>query len=121
MSKKQTVLIAEDDKFLAKMMSKVLAAHDVQSFIASTGKEALDHLESNAPSLLLLDLLMPEIDGYEVLQRLQSSKSGVPVVVVSNLGDAKTIERCKKLGAKAYVVKSDIDDQQLWPVVEKFL
>jgi CheY-like chemotaxis protein len=121
MKKKQSVLIAEDDVFLAKMMFKALAPHDMKCLLAVTGKQALEKIEEEKPDLILLDLLMPETDGYEVLEHLQAQKSKTPVIVVSNLSDPKTMARCKGLGAVAYIVKSDIDEQQLWPLIEKHL
>ena len=119
--KPKHILVAEDDTFLVGMMRKVLSKHDIRVSSAHNGQEAIDLIDSDPPHLLLLDLLMPHVDGYAVLQHIEKKKLKFPVLICSNLSDKTNRERCKKFGVKAYFIKSDIDDEQLWPIVEKFL
>ncbi len=103
------VLIAEDDKFLVSAYRLKLEKEGVEVEIALDGEEALEKLKSFKPDVMLLDLMMPKVDGFEVLERLK--KEGgiqIPIIVASNLGQAEDVERAKKLGAVDYVVKSDI-------------
>ena len=121
MKKLKHVLVAEDDTFLAGLIKAMLSEHKVRVSVVANGKEAIDVITQDQPDLLLLDLLMPEVDGFGVLQHLANNKLRLPVVVITNLGDKPTRDRCKKLGVSAFIVKSDIDDDSLWPVIEGYL
>ena len=118
---KKHILIAEDDAFLAKMMHRVVAAHGMDAVVVHNGKEAIAAIKRKPPVLLLLDLLMPHVDGFAVLQYVKDEHLAFPVLVMSNLGDTDNKKRCKELGAVGYVIKSDIDDEQLWSAVQKYL
>ena len=88
---------------------------------AHNGNEAIEALQKKVPDLMLLDLLLPGLDGFGVLQAMKEKGFGCPVIVVSNLSDKKSRDKCKALGAKEYFVKSDMDDDALWPALEKYL
>ncbi len=115
------VLIAEDDTLLADMMGKILRRYDVRVTITYNGKEAILALEKEVPDVLLLDVLMPVMDGYAVLEVVKEKNLTVPVIVVSNLSDKMTQKKCKDMNVKDYFVKNDMDDDALWPAVEKYL
>lgn len=122
MKKKQKhVLITEDNAFLAKMMQRILIARGIRVSTAQNGKDTIAIMEKDPPDLLLLDLLLPQMDGFAVLRYRMEKKLSFPVIVCSNLSDKATKTRCKAFHIDEYVVKSDMDDQQLWPVVEKHL
>lgn len=118
---KKHVLIAEDDAFLAEIMQRVLSERGLRVSVARDGQEAIDAIEKERPSLLLLDLLMPNVDGYGVLIHLQEKKIVLPVIVLSNLSDKMNGDRCRQLGVESYFVKSDMDEDQLWPLVDGIL
>lgn len=113
-NKSGKILIVEDDEFLRSLAAKRLEQDDYDVDVAVDGDEAVKYLEKTAPDLILLDLLLPEIDGFGVLEKMQKidAVKDVPVVVFSNLGDKEDIERAKKLGAKDYLVKANftLDD-----------
>lgn len=115
------VLIAEDNAFLAGMMAKIIKANDVGVDVVHDGKNAVEFLKKQSPNLVLLDLLLPGSDGFDVLAYLKEAKSRVPVVILSNLSDSATRKRCEGFGVKEYYVKSDIDEDQIWSVVKKWL
>jgi len=115
------VLIAEDDSSLAEMMGKVLHKYNVRVTITYNGQEALQALEKEVPDLLLLDVLMPVLDGHCVLKTMKEKRLDCPVIVLSNLSDRMTREKCKKMDVKNYFVKNDMDDDDLWPAIEKYL
>ena len=109
------VIIAEDDKFLisayrAKMVKSGL---DVQ--IASDGSEVLDILKDFIPDVILLDLVMPKMDGFTTLEQIKSNPEykDIPILVASNLGQTEDFEKAKALGADDYVVKSDLSLEKL--------
>ncbi|MDD5055694.1 MAG: response regulator [Candidatus Peribacteraceae bacterium] len=115
------ILVAEDDAFLLGMIRRVLSKHEVRVSTARNGQEAIDVILKDPPDLLLLDLLMPIVDGYAVLELRKKKKLTFPVVVCSNLSDKKNIVKCDGLGVNEYVIKSDMDDDQIWTVAEKYL
>lgn len=118
---KKVILIAEDDEALGDMMRQVLARHGVDVTIVRNGKEAIAAIDRKQPNLLLLDILMPEVDGYGVLRHIREKKYVIPTVIVSNLSSANDQETCREFGCKAFIVKSDIDDSALWPAIEKYI
>jgi CheY-like chemotaxis protein len=119
-NKKRTVLIAEDDLFLSQMMQKALEREGIATVVVHTGTDAIQAIDVRTPDLLLLDLLMPGIDGHGVLKHIQQKKYRFPVIVCSNVSDKSDKETCSTFGCSEYVVKSDIDDDALWPIIKKY-
>ena len=106
--KNETILVVEDDKFLRDLLVEKL---NKEGYIVSEvvdGNSALKELQSNRPNLVLLDLILPGIDGFEILRRMQndSALSKIPVIVLSNLGQQDDMNRAKELGAKHYLIKA---------------
>jgi len=103
------VLIVEDDEFLRSLTVKRLEKENYQIIIAADGEQALKMIDSDTPDLILLDLLLPGVDGFEVLEKMKKS---IPVVVFSNLGQREDIEKAKKLGADDFLIKANftLDD-----------
>lgn len=119
----KTVLIAEDDKFLQKMLTMQLGStkHTVEIEHAYNGDEAIKRIEKGGIDLVMLDILMPKIDGFAVLEHLKKTKKAPPVIVMSNLGQKEDIQKCMDLGAKDYIVKSDIDTDDLVGKLSKYI
>jgi DNA-binding response OmpR family regulator len=116
MSKK--ILLVEDDPFISEMYSIKFEKTGYQCEVATTGKEALSKTESFLPDAVLLDILIPEMDGFEVLTAIKQNPavSDIPVIMLTNLGQKEDIERGEKLGAAAYIIKAHFTPQE---VVEK--
>ncbi|HLD71513.1 MAG TPA: response regulator [Candidatus Peribacteraceae bacterium] len=115
------ILIAEDEAFLLDMMAKALRKHGMRVSTALNGQEAIDILDKDPPDLLLLDLLMPQVDGFAVLRHRKEKKMKFPVVVCTNLSDKTSIITCNEFDVNEYLIKSDMDDEQIWTVAEKYL
>lgn len=109
-AKKVKVLVIEDDFFLIKVFQTKLANEGFQVEIAADGVLAMEILTRFVPDLILLDLVMPRKDGFEVLEDLSKDKklAAIPVIVLTNLGQDSDMERVKKYGVVDYLVKSDI-------------
>jgi len=116
--KKYKILVVEDDFFLIKVLQTKLVNEGYQVEIAADGVLALETLKRFTPDLILLDLVMPRKDGFEVLEDISHDKklSKIPVIVLTNLGQESDVERVKVYGVKDYFVKSDISIDE---VVEK--
>jgi len=107
---KQKILLIEDDAFIASLMigTLKLAGFDVNS--ASDGETGLKKLEKEIPDIILLDLILPGIHGFELLKKLKETDrtKEIPVIIVSNLGSQEEIKKGLKLGADAYLIKAHI-------------
>ncbi len=103
------VLIVEDDNFLRDLLARKLSQEEYTIEHAADGETALEMLKKSTPSVVLLDIILPGIDGFEVLRRIRAEESGksVPVIVLSNLGQRDDIEKAKAAGADDYLIKSN--------------
>lgn len=102
------VLVVEDDSFLRKLLCDKLRREGFELFEATDGQQALDFLKDNRPVLMLLDLMMPGIDGFQVLEAVRRDEriKDIPVIVLSNVGEKQMIERARQLGADDYLIKA---------------
>ena len=105
------VLIAEDDIFFQKFYSTELLELGYEVEIAGNGVEALAKMKANKPNVLILDIIMPEKDGFEVLEEMSQDTSlkSIPVLVFSTLGQEQDMKRATDLGAKHFINKSFFD------------
>ena len=112
------VLIIEDDPFLSSLAGGRLKKEGYNVTVAADGQQGLDSLKKDIPDLVLLDIVMPLLDGFEVLKRMKADETmkDVPVVIFSNLGQEHEIEEGKKLGAEDFLVKAKFT---LREVIEK--
>jgi len=113
MSKK--ILIVEDDSFLQGLASRKLTKEGFEVVIASDSVKAFEVLEKGNPDIILLDLLLPKIDGFEILEKIKAvdKTKNIPVVVFSNLSEDKDIKRAKDLGALEFMIKSNFTLDEL--------
>ncbi len=116
------ILIVEDETFIANLYKKEFVSHGAVVDIAANGEEGLARLEKGKYQVVLLDLLMPVMDGFQMLQALKGKKGVLPpVIVVSNVSENLMWEQCKKLGATDFITKSDVDASDVWKIVAKHL
>lgn len=99
------VLIADDSMFQRSALTKAVKSLGYEVIEAKNGQECLDAVTEHAPDVLLLDLNMPVLNGFEVLEALQKRESTVPVVVISADIQESSRERCRKLGARDILSK----------------
>jgi DNA-binding response OmpR family regulator len=109
------ILLVEDDTFFREFYAAKLKEDGMEVEVASDGEEGLDKATKLKPDLILLDIIMPKKDGFEVLQALSQSATmkKVPVIVFSTLGQESDVEKAKKLGARDYINKSFFDFENL--------
>ena len=117
------VLIIEDDSLIVKVFSTRLKSDGHQVFSAEDGDAGLALAKKELPQVILLDLMMPKVSGLEVLSELKKDPATVkiPVLVYSNLGREKEIEKAKALGVAAFITKADSIPQQVVAKIESYL
>lgn len=121
-TQKKRILIVEDETSLASVMGEVLSKNNVHVTVTHNGQEALEAMEKEVPDVVVLDILMPVLDGHDVMKTMKKKHLDCPVIVVSNLSDQGTRDKCKEVGnVKEYFVKSDMDDDDLWTAIQKYL
>ena len=121
--RKQGVLVIEDDKFLRELFIRKLLANGLTVENAIDAKGAFEILEHWKPDIVLLDLILPDIDGFEILARLKKDErfSAIPVIILSNLGEQKDIDRAMSLGAQEFMVKVNFNLEEIAFHVQKVL
>jgi DNA-binding response OmpR family regulator len=117
------ILLAEDDRLLRKAAETALRRHGFHVLAASNGDEALRLAFSEIPDLVLLDLIMPGVQGYEVLKALKNNKAtaAIPVVILTNLGGDSDVQRALDAGAAAYAIKTNLSLVDLVALVSDIL
>jgi DNA-binding response OmpR family regulator len=117
------VLLVEDDQALLKIYSNKLRLNGFEVLMATTGEEALRKAQAEGPRLILLDIILPEKDGFMVLEELKKNVATkkIPVIILSNLGQESDQTRGLKLGAVDYLVKSDVSLMDLVEKVKKHI
>lgn len=102
------ILIIEDDKFLRELISRKLTEAGFEALEAFDGEEGIKKLKEEKPELVLLDLILPGIDGFEVLSRMGEDPNlkSIPVIILSNLGQREDVEKGLKMGAVDYLIKA---------------
>lgn len=117
---KHRILIVEDEKPLSHALQLKLTHEGYDTVVASTGSEGLKQVQQGGFDMILLDLILPEIDGFAILQAMHGT-STTPVVVLSNLGQDEDRKRAKELGAKEYLVKSNTPLAEIVKLVKSTL
>lgn len=102
------ILIIEDDPFLSEMYAIKLSQDNFQVEIAVDGKEGLKKIQSYKPDLILLDIVLPKMDGFEILKKLKQDPKlkKIPVILLTNLGQKNEVEKGLALGADEYIIKA---------------
>lgn len=117
------ILVVEDDKFLANAFRVKLTKAQFEVKLVYDGDEALKSLLTFTPDLILLDLVLPKKDGFNVLEYIRKTPQykDIPVIIATNLGQKEDVEKAKTLGANDYIVKSDLSMKELLKKIDSFL
>ena len=107
MSIKKKILVIEDEATLQKALDDVLSQEGFEVLSATDGIVGLEVAKKEKPDLILLDIILPKMDGFEVLSKLKANDKDTPVVILTNLSDLNDVQKALDLGATTYLVKAD--------------
>ena len=119
----KTILVAEDDALYARVYKNKLSKEGLEVVVVGNGEEAIKKAKELKPDLILLDLIMPVMDGFTALSELKkdASTKNIRVLVMSNLGQDSDIQKAKDMGAEEYFVKSNISIQEFVEKVNSYV
>lgn len=119
----KTILIIEDDNDLRDLYVEVLRGENFGVIEASDGETGMARAKEEVYDLLLLDIMLPKIDGLQILRSVKTDdrKTGVPVILLTNLGRESIIKEGFTLGADGYIIKSEYTPDQVVAEVKRFL
>lgn len=117
------LLIIEDDAVLRKALGEYLSAESFEVIYAEDGEIGTQMAMSEKPDLILLDIVLPKKDGYQVLQEVKSNAEmkNVPIVLLTNLGSISDVEKALEMGATTYLVKADYKLEEVTEKVKEIL
>ena len=117
-NQKKKILIIEDEEILRELLKRKLEEVGYRVLTASDGKSGLDLIRKERPNLILSDIVLPNINGFEIMKIVKGDKElkNIPIVVISNSGMQEDIKKSFELGAKDYITKVKFDP---WEIVEK--
>ncbi len=119
--KKYVVLIVEDERDVRELYRDLLVDNGFEVLLANNGTEGLILSRERDWDLMLLDIMLPEIDGLSVLEEVKDRQNHKPVLVISNLSNDEVISRATDLGSDGYVIKSELNPMQFIVEVKKHL
>ena len=107
------ILIIEDEEALASVISSKFKLEGFEVAVENNGQDGLNKIEAWRPDLILLDIIMPKMNGYEVLENLQKKNNEIPIIIISNSGQNVELEKVKKLGAVDYIIKTQMNPDEV--------
>jgi DNA-binding response OmpR family regulator len=115
------ILIIEDEELLYNLLERKLNEEGYQASVAKDGAEGMKMIKEIKPDLVLLDIVMPNKNGFEVMDEMQADEKlkHIPIIVISNSGQPVEIDKAKELGAKDWLIKTEFDPQEVIEKVKK--
>ncbi len=120
--KEFSVLVAEDDKFISQAFHDGLTMAGFKVLVARDGEQAIEQINNQKPSLVLLDILMPKKDGFEVLKFIKKNKevAKTPVIILSNVDTNEALSKAKILGANRFLLKANFSMHDVITTINTF-
>lgn len=117
------ILIVEDDPLMNRMYQKIFTFEKFEVDMAHDGEEGLEKARSGKPTLILLDIMMPKLNGLQVLDKLKADPEtkAIPVVMLTNLAGQQDAETALEKGAVKYIIKSEYDPKQVTNMVKEII
>jgi DNA-binding response OmpR family regulator len=117
------LLIIEDDPYVLEIYGQTFSRQNYEVVTAKDGEEGLEKAHEHQPSLILLDIMIPKLNGFDVLSRLKHDEKTrhIPVMMLTNLGEEQHIKRAIALGAEGFMIKANFSLEQLTKEVDRKL
>jgi CheY-like chemotaxis protein len=117
------ILIVEDDPLMSRMYQKIFTFEGYEVEMAGNGEEGLEKARSSKPTLMLMDIMMPVMNGLQALEKLKADPEtkAIPVVMLTNLAGQQDAETALSKGAIKYIIKSEYDPKQVANMVKEIL
>lgn len=117
------ILIVEDDELILRMYQKIFSFNGYQVDVAANGEDGMEKARSSQPTLIILDIMMPKLNGLEMLKRLKAlpETAKIPVVVLTNLMGSADAEAALEAGAIKYIGKSDYKPREVFDIVDNII
>lgn len=117
------VLIVDDDPFILDMYSLKFRENGFEVATETSGKKIISEIQRARPDIILLDIVMPSIDGFEILKQIKTDPAvkHIPIIMLTNLGQKEDIERGMKLGAADYIIKAHFTPSEIVEKIKDFL
>ncbi|MEI8339136.1 MAG: response regulator [bacterium] len=121
--KGKKVIIVEDDNFFISLVSKKLNAGGLMALSASDGKSGVELIKKEMPAVVILDIMLPDMDGFEILKKIKEDPvtRPIPVVFLSNLGSREDVQKGKELGAYSFLIKATVTMDEVLQEVSKII
>jgi two-component system, OmpR family, alkaline phosphatase synthesis response regulator PhoP len=115
------IVVIEDEEIMINLLQKKLSQNGYEVSIARDGQEGLDLMRKIMPDLVLLDIIMPKMGGFEVMEEMRQDEKlkEIPVIIVSNSGQPVEIDKARESGAKDWLIKTEFDPQEVIDKVKK--
>ena len=122
MPDQKTILLVEDEPLLGKLLRQRLLKEGFGVLYARDGDEAVESLKTNKPDLILLDIVLPKMSGFEIMEKIKNDPglNKAPIIIISNLGQETDVSKGEELGAVGYFVKANVSIGELVDQVKKF-
>ena len=115
------ILLIEDEQLMTDLLERKLTQEGYEILAAKDGVEGIEKMKEIRPDLILLDIVMPRMGGFEVMEEMNKNENlkQIPVIVISNSGQPVELDRAKRLGAKDWLIKTEFDPQEVIDKVVK--
>lgn len=120
---KKKILVVEDDPMISSMYKTKFEADGFEVFTADNGATGLELIKKEEPDIVMLDIILPQLDGFSVLEQIKKDKTtkDIPAIMLTNLSTEEDKEKGKKMGALDYLVKASLTPGQISEKIKKIL
>lgn len=117
----KSILLIEDDPFLIDIYTTKLKVEGFSVDVATDGQKGLRKIKEEKPDLVLLDIVLPQIDGWEILQKVKNQNLKVKIVILSNLSQKEEVEKGLEMGATKYLIKAQYTPTEVVEEIKEIL
>jgi len=109
------ILLIEDENLMIELLEKKLTQEGYEVLVAKDGVEGVEKMREASPDIILLDIIMPRMGGFEVMETMSKDEElkKIPIIVISNSGQPVELDRAKRLGARDWLIKTEFDPQEV--------